>query len=241
VKAWRALPPEGRQAAAAAAALVVCLFLPWYQATKPEVIQGVAGVVEYSLNAFEVFTFVEAAVMLVAGSVLWLLWSRSQHKAFHLPGGDGWILTVAGGWVVVLLVYRLFDKPDVDGAAVGVQWGVFVTLAVAAALAASGQRMRAAHRPEPPNPIATEDEAWEAPPRRRASDRRRPRADATAVTEVLSERPPTWEGEPPEPLDRIPPGSIPLFDVPATREPEPEPEPEEPEADGPIPGTQRLF
>ena len=56
--------------------------------------------------------------------------------------------------------------------------------------------MRAAHRPEPPNPAA-EDEGWERPQRteRRAATRR-PR-EAAAVTEALRD-PPGWEGEPPE-------------------------------------------
>jgi hypothetical protein len=56
--------------------------------------------------------------------------------------------------------------------------------------------VRAAHRPEPPNPAAEEDD-WEAAaprPRRRATDR--PLRDTAAVTEVLRD-PPAWSGEPP--------------------------------------------
>ena len=59
-------------------------------------------------------------------------------------------------------------------------------------------RVRAMHAPEPPNPVAEEVD-WVAPPRRerqRTPDRR-PR-DASAVTEVLRDRP-AWEGEPPDP------------------------------------------
>ena len=85
----------------------------------------------------------------------------------------------------------------------GIQWGFIVALAAAAALVAAGARVRAAHRPEPPNPA--EDLDWEsaAPrPRRRASDRE-PR-DATAVTEVLRDRP-GWDGEPPDAPGRAPP------------------------------------
>ena len=73
---------------------------------------------------------------------------------------------------------------------------LLVALAAAAALVAAGARLRAAHRPEPPNPA--EDLEWEAAeprPRRRATDRREPR-DATSVTEVLRDRP-GWDGEPP--------------------------------------------
>jgi hypothetical protein len=135
-------------------------------------------------------------VLLVAAGVLYLIWARSQQKAFHLPGGDGTVIMVAGGWAALLIVWRLFDTPESDSAEFGLQWGIFVALGVAAALSAAGARVRAAHRPEPPNPMAEEVE-WERPARtERGTARRRPR-EATAVTDALRDRP-GWEGEPPE-------------------------------------------
>jgi hypothetical protein len=160
-------------------------------------------VVQDNLSAFGVFTFIEAAVLLVALAVLFLVWARSQRKGFHLPGGDGTAITIAGGWAVLLLVWRLFDKPDVQGpgATIGIQWGIFGALLAAAALIVAGTRVRAAHVPEPPNPAA-DDVDWEAPPPRRAERRpdRRPR-DTGTVTDVLRQRP-AWEGEPREADDR---------------------------------------
>jgi hypothetical protein len=193
--AWKALAPEQRQAAVAAAAMALTLLLPWYQATYI-----VRKDVTNSLNAFSVFTFVEAAVLLVAAGVLYLLWARANRRGFHLPGGDGWVVSAAGVWALLLLVWRLFDKPDVEGAAVGVQWGVFVAMATAGVLVAAGQRIRAAHRPEPPNPA--EEDPWESPRRRRSDRRDRQPVDPHALTEVLRDRPPSWEGEPPEPPGR---------------------------------------
>lgn len=171
-------------------ALALSLLLPWYQAT---LLGRQAGT--NNLSAFAVFTFVEAAVLLVAAGVLYLLYARSERRGFHLPGGDGWVISAAGAWAVLLLVWRFFDKPDVANAAVGIQWGAFVAMATAGLLIAAGQRIRAAHRPEPPNPAA--DDLW-SPPRPRGADRpgRRP-VDPRAVTEVLRDRPPRWEGEPP--------------------------------------------
>ena len=122
---------------------------------------------------------------------------------FHLPGGDGFVVSLAGGWVLVLLIWRLFDKPEVSGATatVGIDWGIFVALLAAGTLVAAGARMRAAGRPEPANPIAEEPE-WEVPERRPASAANgRPR-EHTEVTQVLRERPPSWEGEAPEPPGR---------------------------------------
>jgi hypothetical protein len=187
----RQLPPELRNAGIAAAALAFSLVLPWY---SKSLARG-DRFINDNLSAFGVFTFVEASVLLVAGGVVFLVWARSERKGFHLPGGDGVVISIAGGWALALLVWRLFDKPDVSdpGATVGIQWGIF------GALVAAGARVRAVHRPEPPNPAA---DGWEEPPRRPAPPRpdRRP-ADPAAVTEVLGERP-DWSGEPPEPPDR---------------------------------------
>jgi hypothetical protein len=195
--ALRGLAPELRLAAGAAGALGFTLILPWYEKSFFATTGSGTVAVTDSLSAFQVFTFVEAAVLLVAAGVLYLIWTRSQRKAFHLPGGDGTVIMAAGGWALLLLVWRLFDKPDVDdpGATVGIQWGMFAALLAAGLLTAAGARVRAAHRPEPPNPMA-DDAGWERPPRSERTTERRPR-EATAVTEVLRERP-GWEGEPPE-------------------------------------------
>jgi hypothetical protein len=196
-KDFRGLPAEMRFAALAAAALLVSLILPWYQ--KSYVPAGTRDFVQANVSALGAFSFVEAAVLLVAFAVLFLVWARSQRKAFHLPGGDGVAITLAGGWAVLLLVWRLFDKPDIKGDAVtvGIQWGIFGALLAAGALVAAGARVRAAHRPEPPNPAA-DDVGWVAPdrPARERPRDRRPR-DAAEVKDVLRERP-TWEGGPPD-------------------------------------------
>jgi hypothetical protein len=81
-----------------------------------------------------------------------LLFARGERRAFHLPGGDGAVVLAAGLWAVLLIVWRLFDKPDVAvaGGTVGLKWGIFVALGAAIALAVAGNRVRAAGRPEPP-------------------------------------------------------------------------------------------
>ena len=183
---------EMQLAALAAVLLALSMFLPWYQKSVPQ--QG--KIVQGNVSALGVFTFVEAAILLVALAVLFLVWARSQAKAFHLPGGDGVAITIAGGWAVLLLVWRMFDRPAVSGVGVdlGIQWGLFVALICAGGLIVAGARVRAVHAPEPPNPVA-DDTGWVAPPRaeRERGPERRPR-DATAVTEMLRDRP-TWEGE----------------------------------------------
>ena len=104
-------------------------------------------------------------------------------------------------------MWRLFDKPDVNDQAanVGIQWGMFAALLVAGVLTAAGARVRAAHRPEPPNPAA-DDAGWERPARPERRERARPPREAAAVTEVLRE-PPGWEGDVPEAAGPRPPAA----------------------------------
>jgi hypothetical protein len=142
---------DQRLTAVAAAGLFGSMFLPWY---KKSAFSG-GRVIENTLSAFGVFSFVEAAVLLVAGGVLALVFARAERRAFHLPGGDGAVIVAAGAWVGLLLIWRLFDKPSVAGlrgGTAGIEWGIFVALAAAGLLAYAGSRVRAAHRPEPPLP-----------------------------------------------------------------------------------------
>jgi hypothetical protein len=216
------LPKELQLAAAAAVALAVSLVLPWYQ--KSLFVNG--RVVNSNVSALGVFTFVEAAVLLVAVAVIFLVYARYRRRGFHLPGGDGVAIVMAGGWAMLLLVWRLFDKPGIQGAGatIGIQWGIFGALLAAGALIAAGLRVRAMHAPEPPNPAA-DDVGWVAPPPREPvrTPERRPR-DATAVTEMLRDRP-AWE----EKTTR-------LDESPTTRLPDPPPaRPRDQEA------TERLW
>jgi hypothetical protein len=156
-RVWRALPHDRRIAAAAALALFVTLFLPWYQETV--IVPGTKGAAaaSTSVTGWGAFSFVEAAVLLVAAGVLTLLFQRGEGRAFHLPGGDGWVIMAAGAWACVLVVWRIFDKQTTSirgpGASIsGIEWGIFVALAGAAFLAYAGSRIRAAHQPEPPLP-----------------------------------------------------------------------------------------
>jgi hypothetical protein len=144
-------------AAGAALALFLTLFLPWYQETV--IASGVNSLrsVSATLTGWGAFSFVEAAVLLVAASVLLLLFIRAEGGAFHVPGGDGGVITAAGFWTCVLIVWRMFDKEGTSGhgqvaTTSGIEWGIFVALAVAGVLTYAGTRIRRAHEPEPPLP-----------------------------------------------------------------------------------------
>jgi hypothetical protein len=53
------------------------------------------------------------------------------------------VIFAAGAWAAVLLLWRVFDRPDVDRAVnVGIQWGFFFAFIAAGVLAAAGWRIR---------------------------------------------------------------------------------------------------
>jgi hypothetical protein len=157
IRAWRELPQERRLAALAAVGLFFTLFLPWYQETV--FANGVTTLrsASSSLTGWGAFSFVEAAVLLVAAAVLILLFVRAEGQAFHVPGGDGGVVTGAGFWTCVLIVWRIFDKEGTSrhgqiAYTSGIEWGIFVALGVAAVLVYAGSQIRLAHEPEPPLP-----------------------------------------------------------------------------------------
>jgi hypothetical protein len=203
--AWRRLEGDQRFAGLAALALLLTMFLPWYE--KSVVVRG--SFAKDSISAFGAVSFVEAAIFLVAVGVLALVLARGERRAFHLPGGDGTVIFAAGLWAALLIFYRVFDRPDVSGAGgtVGIQWGFFVAFVAAGALTAAGWRIRAAGTPEPPvmdeertTVVAADQAPTTVARRRRPTDRAVTRDDARQLTFDEPPRGPLEPGEiPPAP------------------------------------------
>lgn len=217
--AWSGIDRDQRFAGIAAGALLVSMFLPWYE--KSVVIPGSRSFAKDSISAFGAVSFVEAAIFLVAAGVLVLVLARGEERSFHLPGGDGTIILAAGLWAALLIFYRIFDRPDIsgEGGTVGVQWGFFVAFVAAGALAFAGQRIRVAARPEPPlrvdeeKPAADGSGEWtevvpasegrtNVAPRRRPGSRAVTREDAEQLSfDEPPEAPPLRPGEIPPARD----------------------------------------
>jgi hypothetical protein len=201
--AWRALEREQRYAALAALGLFLSMFLHWYSKTETRVEHGATlKPVQISLTAFQDFSFVELAVLLVSAGLLAMLFARAERRRFQLPGGDALIVMIAGGWTALLIFYRLLDKPGVQSnhrstaaATVGVEWGIFIALLVALALLYTGMRMRAAEHmaQTPPRDSAPPSEGPAAPERDAppddAASYARDDAQAPAASGVVRARP----------------------------------------------------
>src|SRR5688572_15721619 len=82
----------------------------WSLLSPEQRVAGVAGTL-LIVSTFGPFSFVELAIVLVAGAVLALLRMRSEGREFHLPFGDGTVIAVAGLWCAFLIVVRIFDRP----------------------------------------------------------------------------------------------------------------------------------
>jgi hypothetical protein len=180
---WRRLNFEQRVAAVGALLLIVSTFGP--------------------------FSFVEAAIVLVALAVLLLLYRRAQGRDFHVPFGDGVTIAAAGTWAGVLIVVRLFDRPLGQN---------LLALVCAAILMLAGLRERAKHPADDlppghrPRPGATTDDdvEWTEPVVDRAAyrDETLPlrEVDPYRPAKVLPpapsaddlEDPPAWPPEPPD-------------------------------------------
>jgi hypothetical protein len=147
-RAWGALGYEQRLASLAALALLVTMFLPWYDLQSLDRKSG--AIDSHSISAFGDVSFVEAAVFLVAAGVIALMFARAERRDFHMPGSDGAVVMAAGAWAALLIFYRVFSRPDGHGYPVGIEWGFFLAFVAAGALGYAGWRMRATNVPEAP-------------------------------------------------------------------------------------------
>ncbi len=207
-QAWAAMSRERRLAAVAALALLVTMFTPWYGLQSLN--RKTGAIYSHNINAFGDVSFVEAAIFLVAAGVIALLLARAEERNFSLPGGDGLIVAIAGGWAALLIFYRVFDRPAGNGYPVGIEWGFFLAFVAAGALTYAGWRMRHGERPpaparhrgtrplgpdgeDPAEPVQYEPAAAPEPPVPPRQPARRPpeeSGETTLIPVAASRRPP---------------------------------------------------
>jgi hypothetical protein len=171
--AWRLMEPDQRLATVASVALLVTMFFPWYGLQSLN--RKTGAISSHTINAFGDVSFVEAATFLVAAGVVLMMFARAEGREFHLPGGDGTIVMIAGGWAALLIFYRVFSRPAGNGYPVGIEWGFFLAFVAAGALTYAGWRMRGGERSEPP---MIRRPRREPPPEGEPAPEREPRRDS---------------------------------------------------------------
>jgi hypothetical protein len=151
--ATRVLHPDQRLAGLGALGLVASMFLPWWREPLPPTL---------SYWAVNRFTFIELALMLVAGSVLVALYGRANGHGFHLPLSDGTLTAGAGIWACVLVLARIADPPTRAGADYGLRWGFLVALLSGGLLAYAGIRGRRRYHRGQDEAVAADQDATQA-------------------------------------------------------------------------------
>jgi hypothetical protein len=122
-------------AAASGVALLVSLFLPWYQ---PEVClthsPGSPGVTDCSnFSGWESLAAIDVLLAFVAASGVLLAVVTAVQRVSAVPIATSALVSIAGAFGVLLVLYRVIDIPD--GAA-GREWALWLGLAGAAGVVA---------------------------------------------------------------------------------------------------------
>jgi len=188
-KSFNALVSEQRLVVLAAALVLGSMLLPWYSKTTNGVTRaGLSASHEAKLAIF-VPSFVEASIFLVAIAILVLMFFRGEGSAFHLPFGDGLVVTAAGAWVGFLVFYRFIDQPSGGKTnnlvySYDLSWGIFFGLLAAAFLIYAGTRLRLGRVAEPPLPGEGPDAPTVADRRARRQAERPARQEPPRVDEA---------------------------------------------------------
>ena len=139
----RGLRGHERLAVTGAAVIPLSFFLPWYGLP-------VAGD-PLSVTGWGSFSFAEGALVLVCAAVVFLSLQVGGGYVPPRPLTEWGLFVAAGAWAALIVVYRMFDRPDFDidiqliptiEREYGLRYGIFVALAGALLIIAAGIRSR---------------------------------------------------------------------------------------------------
>jgi hypothetical protein len=132
----RSLGSHERLAAIGVGVVAVSLLLPWYGVSF-------AGLVRTPLSRP---SFVEVAIVVTLAATAYMIYRSERGPAFPRPLHTGTLIALGGAWTIVLVVYRIIDRPDLgifgDAYGVSLRYGIFVALAGAVLIVVGGLRCR---------------------------------------------------------------------------------------------------
>jgi hypothetical protein len=145
----RGLGGNERIAVIGAAVIVGSLFLPWWQSPiSDELVQ----------TGFGAFGWAEAALVLTAAATTFLALQGGGGYVPPRPLREWALFVAAGSWAVLLVLYRIADRPRFTLAGhdepYDLHYAIVVALAGAVTIVMAGLRMRPrerAKRPQPPD------------------------------------------------------------------------------------------
>src|SRR5262245_27883262 len=131
------LNAEQRLALFGVAAIGASLFLPWWRSPTND---------NLVLTGWGDFGPAEAALLVTAGAVLFLLMEVGGGYVPPRPLREWGLLIAGGAWAAVIVGYRMFDRPEFTlsdpGQPYDLHYGIMVALGGAAMIVASGIRRR---------------------------------------------------------------------------------------------------
>jgi hypothetical protein len=145
----RGLSGNERIAVIGAGVMVGSLLLPWYESPISN---------DLVLTGIGAFGWAEAGLLLIAGAITYLALECGGGYVPPRPLREWGLFVAAGAWAVLIVLYRMADRPrfTLEGhdEAYNLHYAIFVALAGAAIIVAAGLRMRPrerAKRPQAPD------------------------------------------------------------------------------------------
>ena len=143
----RGLGGNERLAVIGAGVMIGSLLLPWYESpvSNDLVFTGIGA-----------FGWAEAALVLIAGATTFLALQGGGGYVPPRPLREWALFVAAGSWAIVIVVYRMIDRPKFTLSGhdqpYDLHYAIFVALAGAALIVAAGLRMRPRERAKRPTP-----------------------------------------------------------------------------------------